>query len=328
MGFKSSSAQSIPGLIGDFRLLLILFISFRLLLAIVYQPLVVQGVERGLSAGGDFQYYFQLGALSERGLLPFRDWWSEFPPVPAWINTLVYQLAGRGDNYSGFALLYGLLMLAADTGNLIRVREIGTTLHGSQQGSILAWIYALMTAPTVFIWWNFEPLVAFLLLSALRAFLIKRDGISSLWVLTGMLTKFTPAVLIGTALRFRPARAGLRYAGMVLGGFAALYIILFIQNFAMTLPSLTAQFSKPSYQTVWALLDGNFTTGNFGPVEARLDPNSVHLSQGRPAVVPGWLRLAAALAIGALIFATVRRFDARGHLYFTTLALLIFFLQA
>jgi hypothetical protein len=328
MSLKSSGSGAVSGLMADFRLLLILFISFRLLLTIAYQPLVVQGVERGLSAGGDFQYYFQLGALSERGLLPFRDWWSEFPPIPAWVNTIVYQLAGRGDRYSGFALLYGLLMLAADVGNLIRIRQIGIKLYGGQPGTALAWIYALMIAPTVFIWWNFEPLVAFLLLSALHAFLLKRDGVSSFWALIGMLTKFTPALLIGTALRFRPVRAGFRYTGVVLGGFIAVYLLLFAQNAAMTLPSLTAQFSKPSYQTVWALLDGNFTTGNFGPVEARLDPDTVNTSTGQPAVIPGWLRLSAALAIGALIFATTRRFDARGQVYFTTLALLVFFVQA
>jgi hypothetical protein len=32
----------------------------------------------------------------------------------------------------------------------------------------------------------------------------------------------------------------------VLGGFIAVYLLLFAQNAAMTLPSLTAQFSKPS----------------------------------------------------------------------------------
>lgn len=329
MSRKTGAIDSGPaGLLGDFRLLLILFVSFRLLLVIVYQPLILQGTERGLSAGGDFQYYFQLGALSERGLLPFRDWWSEFPPVPAWINTLVYQVAGRGDNYGGFALLYGVIMLAADTGSLIRVRQIGTRLYHAQQGMTLAWIYSLMIAPTVFMWWNFEPLVAFLFLSALYAFIQRRDTPSAIWALVGTLTKFTPALLIGTALRFRPARASLRYIGLVLGGFAAVYVVLLIQNAAMTLPSITAQFGKPSYQTVWALIDGNFTTGNFGPVEARLDPATVTDGEGRPAVIPGWLRLGAAVAIGAAIFVTTRRFDERGYLYFTTLALLIFFLQA
>lgn len=316
------------GLLADTRLLLILFVSFRLLLLIVYQPLLIDGLERGVSAGGDFLYYYQLGALSERGLLPFRDWWSEFPPVPSLLNTLIYQLAGRGENYPAFALLYGAIMLACDAGNLIRVRQIGTRLYGANTGLALAWIYALLIAPTVFIWWNFEPLVAFLLLSALHNLLTGRATVSAGWAVVGALTKFTPAIVIGAALRFRDRRAGLRYAALVVGGFALVYTGLLIYNAPFALPSLTAQFNKPSYQTVWALIDGNYRTGNFGPADDRLDPATAAINEGQPAVIPGWLRLGVALAIGAFVYATVRRYDERGMLYFTALALLIFFLQA
>jgi len=38
----------------------------------------------------------------------------------------------------------------------------------------------------------------------------------------------------------------------------------------MTMPSLTAQFNKASYESIWALIDGNYRTGNFGPLTDRL----------------------------------------------------------
>ncbi len=91
---QTTSIQT-SSLLADFRLLLILFVTFRVMLLMVYQPLFTQGVERGVTAGGDFMTYFQLGALSGQGLLPFRDWWSEFPPIPAFLETLVFQLFGR-----------------------------------------------------------------------------------------------------------------------------------------------------------------------------------------------------------------------------------------
>ncbi|MBK9750662.1 MAG: hypothetical protein IPO91_28405 [Chloroflexi bacterium] len=72
---------SLIGLLADFRLLITLFLAFRLLSVLVYQPLIVGGFERGVTAGGDFFYYFQLGSYAREGLLPFRDWWSEFPPI-------------------------------------------------------------------------------------------------------------------------------------------------------------------------------------------------------------------------------------------------------
>jgi hypothetical protein len=317
---------TITGLLGDFRLLLILFVSFRLMLVLVYQPLIIQGNERGMSAGGDFQTYFQLGSFSEDGLLPFRDWWSEFPPIPSVINVVLNQLTNQ--SYSGFAMLYGLLMLAIDIGNLILVRRIGTRLHGANTGMALAWVYALLLAPLVISWWAFEGMAAFALLLALNWLLEKRDIPSAVAAGIGALIKFTPALLIGAALRFRPPRLAVRYLLIVSAIFGGVYLLLFAQNAAMTVPSLTAQFSKASYQTVWALLDGNYRTGNFGAAADRLDPANANVLQGNPPVIPGWLRLLAAAAIGVFVYARTRRFDERGIAAFVAITLLIFFLQA
>lgn len=319
---------TLTGLLGDFRLLLLLFVAFRLLMMMVYQPLLLDGVERGVTAGGDFLYYFQLGRLTESGWLPFRDWWSEFPPIPSLLITLVYQLSGRGDNYAGFATFFGLLMLACDVGNLALIRAIGARLHGANTGMALIWVYAVLTAPAVFIWWNFEPLAAFWLLLALWWLLRKQAVRSAVAAGAGALVKFTPALIIGAVWRFRPPDAALRYTLAVGGIFVVVYGLLLAQNAAMTAPSLTAQFNKASYQTVWALIDGNYRTGNFGAAEERLDPTTATAIQGNPSVIPGWLRLAAAAAVGALVFARTQRFDDRGLVAFVTITLLIFFLQA
>lgn len=324
---REDGGLSLAGLLGDFRLLLVLFVSFRLCMLLVYPPLLIEGGERGATAGGDFLTYYQLGALSERGLLPFRDWWSEFPPIPSALNVTLYQLAGRA-SYSGFAALYALLMLACEVGTLALVRRIGSRLHGAATGMALAWIYALLLTPALMLWWTFEPLVALLLLLALAWLLEGRRDRSAVAAGIGALVKFTPAVTLAAALRFRPVRWSARYAAVTLGLFAGVYVLLLLQNSAMTLPSLSAQAGKASYQTVWALLDGNYRTGNFGPIEERLDPANAARSQGNPAVIPGPLRLLAAAAIGLAVFVRTRRFDDRGTVAFSALALLLFFLQA
>ncbi|MBK8021345.1 MAG: hypothetical protein IPK19_07890 [Chloroflexi bacterium] len=310
----------------DLRLLVLLFVGFRLLMVVVYMPLFQAGGERGVTAGGDYFTYYQLGAFSREGLLPFRDWWSEFPPIPSTLNVLFFQMFGR--DYGTFAMAFGLLMLVFDVGNLLMVRRIGSKLYDLGTGMALAWVYALLLAPAVMIWWNFEPMVAFFLLWGLAAFLDRRHGRSAVVAGIGMLIKFTPALILGAVWRMRPARVAVRYTATVLGWFALVYALLFAQNVAMTLPSLTAQFSKASYQTVWALLDGNMTTGNFGPVPERLDPDAANRSQGNPAVIPGLVRLGLAAAAGAGIFLTTRRRDDRGAVSFVAVALLIFFLQA
>jgi hypothetical protein len=317
---------TIPGLLGDFRLLLILFVAFRVMSAIVYQPIVVGQVERGVSAGGDFAYYHALAALTDKGLLPFRDWWSEFPPIASALMVAVYKLSHGA--YPAFAMLFGFLMLLCDVGNLVLVRKIGSAIHRPATGMTLAWIYALMLAPAVFLWWNFEPLVAFLLLLGTYWLVAGATHRSAVVVAVGALTKFIPVLLLGAVWRFRSRGAALRYTVIVAALFAVVYALLVAGNSTMTLPSLTAQFGKASYETVWALLDGNFRTGNFGTIADHLNPAAASVLQGNPALMPGVVRLIVAAAIGLFVFVRARRIDHRGLVAFVTLTLLIFFLQS
>jgi hypothetical protein len=219
-------------------------------------------------------------------------------------------------------------MLAFDVGNLVMIRRIGTKLYGGGTGMALAWIYAVTLAPLVLIWWNFEPMVAFFMLWAIATWLERKDIRSAVIAGVGGLIKFTPLLLLGAVWRFAEMRRALRFSLISLGIFVLVYAILFAQNSAMTLPSLTAQFSKASYQTVWALIDGNYRTGNFGPPHERLDPTNASKLVGNPSVVPGIVRLAAAALIGAFVFWRTRRFDDRGLVAFVAITLLIFFIQA
>ena len=325
---KRAGSNDLSGLLGDFRLLLILFVAFRLLLLFVYQPLFVDNVERGMTAQGDFPYFYSLASLSDHGLYPFRNWWTEFPPLWYGVIEAAYQWQGANANYSTWSILVGMVLIAFDTGNLILIRRIGAGLHGESTGMALAWIYALLLAPLVFLYWNFESIVAFFLLLSLAWLLEKREIRSALAMTLGALTKFTPALLLGAVFRFRPPRAALRYLAVALGLFVLAYLPLLVQNAAMTLPSLTAQFGKASYQTVWALLDGNMQTGIFGSIESHLDPAQAGTLTGNPARIPGWLRLGAAALIGLLVYARTQRFDDKGLVAFVSITLLIFFLQA
>ncbi len=317
-------------LLRDFRLLLYLFVGFRLLLLIVYQPMIVNGTERGLSAGGDLSYYYGLGALSDQGLLPFRDYWSEFPPIWPALYATIYQLTKTGGegNYSAFASVMGLIMVVFDTGNLILVSRIGGRLYGRDTGLALAWIYALLLAPMVFLWWTFEAMVAFTLLLAVWWLIGERDARSAVAAGVGGLIKFVPLIVLGAVWRFRTPRQALRYTAFALGLFVLIYCLIVATTGSMGAASLVAQFGKSSYSTVWALLDGNYTTGIFGAIEGRLDVANATRLTGNPPVIASWLRLAIFGGFGLYVYATVRRYDRRGLAAFVTLTLFIFFLWA
>lgn len=322
------SPATITGLLGDFRLLVILFVGFRILLLMAYQPLVVDGTERGLGAGGDRQYHYALAELTRDGAWPFRDWWSEFPPVWYWMTTGIYQLLGENANYGNWSAALGLILLVFDTGNLLLLRTIGARLYSANTGLALAWIYALTLAPLVFLWWNFETLAAFWLLLGVYWLIAGHDHRSAVAAAVGALTKFTPALLFGAVIRFRKPLPAVRYIALATGLFVLAYLPLLTQNAEMTLPSLTAQFGKASYQTIWALIDGNYQTGNFGTVESHFDPAAADDLLGNPPVIPPLVRLLLASVVGVFVFVRTRRFDERGMVAFVTITLLIFFLQA
>lgn len=329
---SQAAPVTLTGLFGDFRLLLILFIAFRVTLVVAFEPLLIDGAERGFGTGGDRLYHYQLSALTAEGDWPFREWWSEFPPVWYLLTSTVYQLQ---PTYTGWSLMLGLILLLCDVGNLALIRAIGTRLHGTSTGMALAWIYALMIVPVIFTWWNFDVMVAFFLLLGLWWLLRGREVSSALAAALGALTKFVPALLLGAVFRFRPVKNAVIYAAIVVGVFAAVYALLLIgnPNPQMATVSLTAQFGKASYQSVWALLDANYMTGNFAApgldqVMVHYDTEAASTLYGNPSVVPGCLRLGIAGLIGLGVYATTRRFDDKGLVAFVGITLLIFFLQS
>lgn len=312
-------------LLTDRRTLFYLFLGFRIMLLLVYQPFLLQGVERGLSTFGDFQTYHQFAQLSDAGKLPYRDFWYEFPPVFPVISLAVYAFA---KDFTPYATALGLLMTLFDMGNWWLLGRIGKAVHGEQTGLGLLWIYGLLAAPLVLTWWTFEPMVTFAILLALDQLIVRKENRSALSAAFGALTKLWPLAMVAVVARFYPIKTTIRY-GLIAG------IITLIGIGAMLgiggkfgTASLVAQFNKASYSTVWALLDQNYKTGNFGPIQDRFDPAKAYELQGNPAIVPSWLRLIVFGGIGLFVFTTMRRFDARGMVAFTAIMITLFFLWA
>ncbi len=320
---------AIPALLADFRLLLYLFIGFRLAWGIVYQPYTFDRyetapIERGLSAGGDFRYFYEFARLSAEGVLPYRDYWYEFPPVPISLFAGVYQITG--DNYANWATVLGLILLAFDVGNLVLLRWLARRLHGEQAGIVLPWLYVVLAAPLVFPWWNFETLVVFLMLLALALLLRGRDNRSAAVTALGILTKYLPVLVLPAVWRFYDRRRAMRYTLLSLGIVALVLVLLVAWGGRLAEASLLAQFNKASYQSVWALIDGNWRTGRFSPYALRTDPDTAFEPYGHAAVIPSWLRLIPFAAAGLYVFTRKLRQDDRGMVAFFTLTLVLFFL--
>ncbi|MBN1678713.1 MAG: DUF2029 domain-containing protein [Anaerolineae bacterium] len=327
------------GLLADFRLLLYLFIGFRLTMAIVYQPYVFDlfeengdptTIERGMSHFGDLRYYYQFAELVGDGDLPYRDFWHEFPPVWITLFSGVYSvMKTRGEvDFTGWATALGLIMLVFDVGNLLLLRRLARRLHGERVAMALPWIYAVLAAPLIFPWWTFETMVVFLMLLALAALLEGRDRRSAGLTVLGTLTKYTPVLILPTVWRFYERRRALEYTLITLVIVVLVLAGLVAWGGRMATASLLAQFNKASYQSVWALVDGNMRTGSFTGPETRFDADNAFEPYGNEPVIPWWLRLIPFAGLGLYIFTRRLRQDDRGVLAFFTVTLVLFFLWA
>lgn len=326
-------------LLADFRLLLYLFIGFRLTMAIVYQPYTfdlyeADGTptlaERGMTSFGDFRYFYRLAQLSDDGDWPYRDYWYEFPPVwPALFIGLYRLMSLRGDiDYASWAAALGLLLTAFDVGNLFLLRRLARRLHGDGMAAALPWLYAILAAPLIFPWWNFESLVLFLVLLALVWLLDGRGDRSAVVTALGVLTKYMPALALPAVWRFYDRRAAFRYTAISLGLATVTAGLLIAWGGEMAQASLLAQGSRASYQSIWALIDGNMETGHFAGLDKRYDPDAAYTPAGHDAVISWWLRLIPFAAVGLFIYTRRMRRDDQGVVAFFTMTVVLFFLWA
>ena len=105
-----------------------------------------------------------------------------------------------------------------------------------------------------------------------------------------------------------------------------MYLVLYMRSPEMMSASLRAQFQRDSWQTVWALIDGNLNTGNLGAGIDHTDPATVALAVEHPPRVSSWITLIPFAALGGWLFLRQRAVDARSLLAFFGVGLSIFFL--
>jgi hypothetical protein len=142
------------------------------------------------------------------------------------------------------------------------------------------------------------------------------------------MVKFLPVILLATLWRARGLKSALIYGLVTLLISLVIFGPFALLNPRMTLASLQAQAGKSSYQTVWALIDGNYTTGNFGPLDDHFEPAKATQPVNNPAQFPTWLTLIPFGLLGLFVLTRPRvladpDLDA---VLFTTLTFVIFFL--
>ncbi|NMB69388.1 MAG: 34 kDa antigenic family protein [Chloroflexi bacterium] len=251
---------------------------------------------------GDFVTFFSVAQISG---WPFLDYWVEFPPVFPFLSELLFRLSGGQQHIFTYLLL--LVLTLADAGNLYFFERLASQFWKGTELICRLVMYLVLLIALPYGWWYFDPLAVFFLLAGLTFLIEGKDWGGAGLLGAGALVKFIPLIGLAALWKGWRDRHLLRVAIVSISVLTLGFLLPGVFSPDFTLASLRSQSSKGSWETVWALLDGNLTTGNFGPLVERLDPELAGRAVGNPAVVSPWVTLPLFLLAGVGLLARFQK---------------------
>lgn len=271
------------------RSLALLFFGARIIL---FMALPLEGV-RGY---GDLLHFYRLAVMG----VPFLDYWVEFPPLFPYLSMILARLAGANQHVYDYLLV--LLLSAVQAASVVVFARISRQLWGDTQREDLFWLYFVVLLVLPYGWWYFDAIAVLAMMWGLMHFLASRDGRAVAGLTLGIMTKWFPALALGIIWRYRRAKRAFLMTVGIVGVVALLLVVIWSFSPDFTAASLRSQWAKGSWETIWALLDGNLHTGNFGPEIERQSPETAAIRRGNPALVPPQVTLVVFLLVGLWLF--------------------------
>jgi hypothetical protein len=239
----------------------------------------------GIRSYGDFWNFYHLASLGQ----PFRDLWVEFPPVFPYLSRGLYLLVDGRQHAYEYLLAFFLSFVQA--ANLFLFSRIVDQIWKPEIAQKKIGAYLVFLIGLFYGWTYFDPLVVLAVLGSLYGLIRDRDLPLGFSLSLGALTKWFPLMILPALWKWRPRRKALLITLLVVVLVGGVWGGLYLRSPEMTRASLLSQGVKGSWETVWALLDGNLKTGNFGPGIDRADPATILTGSSEPARVPPWLTL-------------------------------------
>jgi hypothetical protein len=282
----------------DFILMLILFVTFRVLALAAFRP---GGLVLDFS---DFYWYRSFAELTHQGYYPYDNLWTTYPPLFPLVMIAIYQLSTLLPPWEfanlWFTLLLGGFFLLFEIGNFILLYLMAQEIYPNSNNSLRpAWIYAFFFVPvyTLTGWFESYPLFFFLL--SLYLLLKNRPYLSALFTGIGFMIKLIPLILMPAAvqifskIKYQLSFQGhkptiIKYAPLKINNspftinnfiipFDLSRIISYFIIFLLTVILIATPFylmnpdlilgsqqitgARQPWETVWALIDGNYDYG-------------------------------------------------------------------
>lgn len=214
-------------------LLLLLFVSFRLLALLLFRP------GGFIADASDIDFYYVWGQTTAMGYRVYDNLWTAYPPLFPAVMLTVFELSSRIPPWIEprliFHTLFGLVLLLFECGNLVLIYRLAGKLkqcqvagnerlegepaaRGAGNATTLdlwhpAVLYALLFPPVFTLLGWFEAMPLFFMLLGLDLLLSRSSPWpSSGWIgsavvaALGFLTKLTPILLVPIAVRWLGSR--------------------------------------------------------------------------------------------------------------------------
>jgi len=268
---------------------------------------------------GDFWNFFQQAELG----WPFIDYWTEFPPLFPFIARMIYVLTSGRESAFYYSLAITISFFQA--GCVYLIGKLETRLYPDSKFFPRTIIYAFLTSGLFYSWSYFDPLAVYFLLLALSMLVDKKSLPANGALALGVLVKWFPFLVLPIIWKRFEWKTALRNTLVVLAVVVVVWGGLYLINGEMTKASLFSQANKGSWETIWALIDGNILTGNFSSEINRIIPDTAEIQTGSRSVISPILSLIILGGLGFYLLISAELGDDLGFIAFVGVALVIFF---
>ena len=272
----------------ELALILVLFVAFRAMTLLAFRP------------GGqvldhsDFYWYREFAQLTRQGYTPYVNLWAPYPPLFPVLMVGLWRISSLLPPWEfpslWFALLMGGTFLLFEAGTLILIYAIARQFGDQRRSLRAAWFYAILFTPVYTLTGWFESFPIFFFLLSLYLLLRGHPFWSAITTGIGFMIKLIPLILlpVGARLsnnkyqtangkgqwtrrrwcitvRFLNLSFDICHLFLYFGAFAltavAIGLPFYLRNSRLVWGSLVISGARGSWQTVWALLEGEFGYG-------------------------------------------------------------------
>lgn len=253
---------------------------------------------------GDLPVYYNWTTLPG---WPYINYWVEYPPLFPFISEVIFVLTNGQIFLYDFILCFTIAL--AGSGTILLFQKIACKLHEESAAQWRAVIFFAIMMMLPYTWWYAELITVFLMMLSVWYAISNKPTLTGIGVAAGILSKWFPLFTLPALFRFYPKKQFFKVCLICITIVIVVFAVLYTLSPEMTLASLRAQPNRSSWQTLWALLDGNLTTGAFLTIEDRLHPEVAGIPRGNPPVISPNLTLLFFGGVGVWFLLKRNRFD-------------------